>query len=364
MNQAYEKLIKKLGEERVKIGEPMSKHTTFRIGGPADLYFEGRKKEELLRSIRLAKENKIPIFLLGGGSNILVSDQGFRGIVIRNLVTGAKIIGRVSKSREIDGQREVPHGAVDPGKYLQASDLDYPDEPLIMEIEVYSGTPLQSLINWSFKNNLSGLQWFAGIPGTVGGAVVNNIHGYTRLFSNFVKKMKVIDQEGNLKETLKDQVTFGYDYSDLLKRYLAIVSVNLLLAEGDLKRAEFVYNEWWRRKLKVQPQKNCPGSIFKNVTLKVAKKAGAPTPSAGWFIDQCGLKGKRVGGAQVSEKHANFIVNTGSARASEVIKLINLIKKKVEERFGVRLEEEIVLVGFSPLSCSSRVPESFERKID
>jgi UDP-N-acetylmuramate dehydrogenase len=344
----YGKIIQKLGVE-IRVNEPLAKYTTFRIGGPADLLYEAKAEEDFILAVQAALNFKIPFFILGNGSNILVSDEGFRGMVIKNGVIGMKIIGRTKESKKIGDKEKARYSAADPKKYLKASDLDYPDEPLSVKVQVYTGTPLQKFIKWSLDNRLTGLQWFAGIPGTIGGAVVNNIHGYTRLFSDYIESLDVIGHNGKLIKIRGDEARFGYDFSNLSKDYLGVVSVIILMAEGDVNRAKFVYHEWWKRKLKVQPQKNCPGSIFKNVSEEEVKRVGAPTPSAGWFIDQCGFKGKTVGGAAVSELHANFIVNKGNATAADVAELVRLIKKKVKDKFGISLEEEIKFVGFDKI---------------
>lgn len=345
MNKEYQKLIKVLVENRVKINEPLAKHTTFGIGGPADLYYEARTGEELVRVIRAVEELSVPYFILGKGSNLLVGDKGFRGIVIKNLVLGAKIIGRLKKPKKIKKINKEFYRAAHPEKYLKVIDLDFPEEILDTVIEVGAGTPLQELIDWSFKNNLAGLQWFAGIPASVGGAVVHNAHGFIRLFADYLKSLRVLDRDGNIKEIKVSEVSFGYDFSNILQKYSAIISVELVLSSKNINEAKKIYKKWWERKLNLQPQINCPGSIFKNISEVLVKKINSPTPSAGWLIDQCGLKEVRVGNVQVSAKHANFIVNLGGAEARDVVELITLIREKVKMRFGIELEEEIVRVG-------------------
>lgn len=341
----YKQIIKKLGEKRVKINEPMIKHTTFQIGGPADLFYEATSQIDFTKAVKLAKNLKINFFVLGNGSNLLVSDEGFRGIVIKNVNKGARIVGRLEKPILINEKKVVPYEAVDTKKYLMVDDLDFLDGPLRIEIEVEAGTSLQSLIRWSFENGLIGLQWFAGIPATVGGAVISNVHGYTRLFSNYIKSIKAVDKKGNLRQIGRGELTFDYDFSDVLEKYLAVVSVNLILGEGNLARAKKVYDEWRRRKLKAQPQRFCPGSIFKNISQSEALKINSPTPSAGWLVEQCGLKGKIIGRAQISPIHANFIVNLGGARAKDVVALIDFAKEEVKKKFKVELCEEIVKIG-------------------
>jgi UDP-N-acetylmuramate dehydrogenase len=337
-------LKKKLGK-RVKVNEPLKGHTTFHIGGPADLFYEAKTEGELIKAVKEARELKVPFFILGSGSNILVTDKGFRGLVIKNTVSGMRIVKKFKEPKRGFQASSARYRAAEPLRYLKFSDLDYPGEPFDTEIEVLSGTSLQALIQWSFKNKLTGLQWFAGIPGTVGGAVIYNIHGGTRLFSNYVLRLEALDSKNRLKEIKKTEIKFDYDFSDIVEKDLLILKVNLLLSRGDFAKAKHVYQEWLRRKKEIQPQKNSAGSIFKNFPEKTAKKLGAPTPAAGWFIDQCHLKGERVGEAQISEKHANYIVNLGQASCQDVLKLISLSKKRVKAKFGIELEEEIKRVG-------------------
>lgn len=326
----------------------LSDYTTFRIGGPADFFYEAKNQEQLVSSIKAARQAGLPFFILGRGSNVLFDDKGFKGLVIRNFVAGIKIVKSFKTRSKIVKKSDAHYAPAQPQKYLQFSDLDYSQEPFDAEIEVSSGVSLQHLVQWSLENGLTGLQWFAGIPGSVGGGVVYNIHGGTKLFSDYVKDITVLDEKNKIRKIKKTKVGFAYDKSFFQKKKLIILKVNLFLSRGDLERAKFVYREWWQRKLKVQPQTNCAGSVFRNFSKEVAEKAGAPTPSAAWFVEQAGFKGKKVGGAQVSEKHANFIVNLGSGRARDVKNLIAAIKKAVKKKFKVELKEEILMVAEKP----------------
>ncbi len=324
----------------------LAPYTTFKIGGLADYFFEAKNEKDLIKIIKVARKFKIPFFLLGRGSNILISDKGFRGLVIRNLVFGAKIIKNLKQKITFIQKSDAHYFPIHPNKYLQFSDLDYQTEPFDTEVEVFSGMPLQVFIQWTFKNKLTGFQWFAGIPGTIGGAIICNIHGGAKLFSDYVSEITVLDKNNQIKKIKKNDIKFAYDFSDIKKEELLILRVKIFLSSGNIKRAKFIYQEWFKRKLKIQPQTNCAGSIFKNFSLKVAKKNNILTPSAGWLIDQCGLKGMKIGKAIVSKKHANFIVNTGQAKANDVIILISLIKQKVRNKFNIQLQEEIQYIGF------------------
>lgn len=319
-------------------------YTTFRIGGPADFFYEAKNEKEFLKAIIVCRKYKIPFFVLGRGSNILFSDEGFKNLVIRNMVSGVRVAKKLKRSVKKQKTGDSHYLPADPKKYLQFSDLDYQQEPFDTELEVFSGTSLQYLIRWALEKKFCGLQWFAGIPGSVGGAVVYNIHGGTKLFGDYVKEITVIDKNNRIRKIKNKDMGFTYDFSRIQKEKEIVLKATLLLSHGDIDRARFVYKEWWKRKLKIQPQTNCPGSIFKNFSQRVSEKVGAPTTGAGWFIDQTGLKGKRVGGVKVSEKHANFIVNLGKGKAKDVRKLIKIIKEKVKKKFGLALREEIVIM--------------------
>lgn len=325
---------------------PLAPYTTFKIGGPAKYFYLATTEKDLIKIIKIAREEKIPFFILGNGSNILISDEGFIGLAIKNLTREAKIIRNLKQKINFEQKLDARFFPVHSDKYLRFSDLNYQTEPFDVEVEVSSGMPLQSFIQWAFKNKLTGLQWFAGIPGSIGGAIVYNIHGGAKLFSDYISEIVVLDKNNRLKKIKKNNIKFDYDFSSIKKEKLVILRAKIFLSHGDIKRAQFIYQEWFKRKLKIQAQTNCSGSIFKNISLKTAKKINVPTVSAGYLIDQCGLKGKKIGKAIVSEKHANFIINTGQATAKNVIMLISLIKEKVRNKFNVQLQEEIQYIGF------------------
>lgn len=325
-------------------------YSTFRLGGPADFFYEAKTEKDLVLAVRVCRKLKIPFFILGRGSNIVFDDKGFRGLVIRNFVAGIRIVKSLKTKTQPSKKSDTHYRPADPKKYLQFDDLDYPQEPFDTEVEVFSGNSLQHLIQWSLENGLTGLQWFAGIPGSVGGGVVYNIHGGTKLFSDYVKEIIVLSQDGRVRkidvsdERKKQKAGFVYGKSFFQKEKLVILKIILNLSRGDILRARQVYREWWQRKLKVQPQTNCAGSVFRNFSEAVTKKAGAPTPSAGWFVDQAGFKGKTLGGVQVFPRHANFIVNLGNGRAEDVKELVKIIKKGVAKKFKLSLKEEILFL--------------------
>jgi len=284
----------------VKLNEPLAKHTTFKIGGPADLFIEVTRETELIKLIKLIKKLKIPYFVLGGGSNILVADEGFRGIVIKI----ANCEWRISNFRIIAG----------------------------------AGVSLGELVKLAAKNSLAGLEFAAGIPGTVGGAVRGNAGAWQQAIGDRVTRVKVLTPAGRVKWLKAADCQFSYRQSRFKKTKEVILEVELKLEKGDKKEIEAKIKENLGKRAS-QPKEPSAGCIFVN-----------PKPaSAGELIEKCKLKGKKIGDAQVSPKHANFIVNLGKAKAQEVIKLIKLIKKKVKEKFGINLEEEICFLGFDKI---------------
>ena len=339
MISKLEKLLPELKKDVLLKG-----YSTFRIGGPADFFYEAKTEKDFVTAIKVCRKLKIPFFILGKGSNILFDDKGFRGLVVRNAVSEVKVLKRFKKTSKKQILSDAHYLPAHSKKYLQFDDLDYQQEPFDTEVEVLAGTPVQYLIQQTLGKGLTGLQWFAGIPGSVGGAVVYNIHGGKKLFGDYVKDITVIDKNNKIRKIKHKDLGFAYDLSNIQKENYIILKATVLLSLGNIKKANYVYREWLKRKLKVQPQINCAGSVFQNFPATLIKKAGFPTSSAGWFIDQCGLKGKKVGGVQVSEKHANFIINLGNGTSTDVKKLIKIIKEKVKKKFGLKLKEEILIL--------------------
>jgi len=258
---------------RFKNNVSLAKYTTFKIGGPARYFFVARTTEDLIKAIQLAKEKNLPFFILGGGSNLLVSDKGFSGLVI---VVNSKQLTIINNS-------------------------------IIAE----AGVRLSDLVRESSKAGLIGLEWAINIPGTIGGAVKCQTGAFGQSILKMVKEIKKIDK--------------------------IILSVELVLKKGDKKKSQQLIKEYFKKRKDSQPlDYPSAGCIFKNPVGKFA----------GQLIEECGLKGKQIGKAMVSQKHANFIVNLGEAQAKDVKKLIQLIKKSVKEKFNLDLEEEIKYLGF------------------
>ncbi|MBZ1345226.1 MAG: UDP-N-acetylmuramate dehydrogenase [Candidatus Nealsonbacteria bacterium] len=290
----------------------LAKYTSFRIGGPAKYFFEAKTKKEIIKAVKWAKENNLPFFILGGGSNLLVSDEGYSGLVIKLQTTNHK---------------------------LQTNKI-YTD----------AGVPLSLLISESVKNNLTGLEWAAGIPGQVGGAIRGNAGAFGKSMADIIKSVEVLMvtdrkmqnakckmQNDKLKFKIKKfsnrECKFRYRDS-LFRKYpdLIILSAELSLKKGKKTEIKKKIKEYLNYRKETQPL-NFPsaGSVFKN----------PPGFSAGKLIEKCGLKGKKIREVKISEKHANFIVNLGKGKAKDVKELINLAKKSVKKKFGIVLEEEI-----------------------
>jgi UDP-N-acetylmuramate dehydrogenase len=285
----------------------LAKHAAFKIGGPAKYFYIAKTKDELVKAIIAAKKNNLPFFILGGGSNLLVSDKGYNGLVIN----------------------------------FQFSIFNFQKN----KIFAGAGIKLINLVKTSAEKGLSGLEWATGIPGTIGGAIYGNAGAFGKSMKDIIESVEVFDVKTEKTKTLKKKdCKFNYKSSVFKKnKNLIILSAVIKLKKPAVQAQEN------RKEIKNKIQgflnyrkENHPlnlpsvGSIFKN-----PKKF-----PAGYLIEKCGLKGKKIGGAQVSEKHANFILNTDGAKAKDIIKLINLIKKKVKKKFGIVLEEEIQFLGF------------------
>lgn len=294
--------------------------TTFQIGGPADYFYEAKNSEEVIEAVQEAKSNGWPIFVLGGGSNILVSDEGFRGAVIK--AQNAKC--------KIQNENTIFCGA---------------------------GVLLSKLLAESLKMGANGLEWAIGIPGTIGGAIVGNSGAYGQSIGENVKEVEVLDPTTLTKKVYTpDDCRFRYRESIFKKNNEIVLSVTLELQKNDGQdSSELIKRYLEQRRSKIPPYPSA-GSVFKNIevknlsveTLKIipAEVIKGGKLAAGYLIEQCGLKGRKINGAEISNQHANFIINTGSAKAKDVFQLMQLCQKSVKEKFGVELEPEIRLIGF------------------
>ena len=304
MLNSYQKFRQKIGERRVLTQEPLSKYSSFRIGGPSDLFYRAQTRNEIIDAVRLAYQLKIPFFVIGGGTNLLISDLGFRGLIIKNDTSNIKIIG-------IKGSNKV---SVKNNKVITRQ----------IYIECDSGVPVNRLVRFALDQSIGGLEMFIGQPGTVGGAVYINAHNVKSgsYFSDHMTGAKILHQNGREEEVDKEYFHFGYDNSILQKNKKLVLSVILKLETGNK-------NELWEQAHKTLEyrQKTQPygvytsGCTFRNIALSDAMRLSTPeyTCSAGYLIDAVGLKGVSVGAAKFSEHHANFIINSKDAQASDVL---------------------------------------------
>jgi UDP-N-acetylmuramate dehydrogenase len=308
---AYDALAKALGEERLKRNELLAPYTTFKIGGPADLLFEARTADELATAISLSREHGIHFFLLGMGANILIGDGGFRGLVIRNTAKHTKL--------------DVDHGRL----WTESGAIIYPDT-----------------IELAVSNGLSGLEHYVGIPSTVGGALWQNLHFLspppererTMFIAEVVHEAELLTAEGERRTVGVDYFNFGYDYSILHDRPDIVLSATFQLEPSDQTRMREIMEanlEWRRERHPPLDTEPSAGSIFKKI-----KDIGA-----GRLIDQCGLKGTRIGGAEITRRHANIMINRGGAKAADVRALIAYVQEVVERETGHHLQPEISFVG-------------------
>jgi len=285
----------------IKRNVSLARYTTFKIGGPAKYFFVAKTKEDLISAIKVAKEFNLPFFILGGGSNLLVADKGYKGLVINFQFS----IFNFQKTKIVAG----------------------------------AGLPLGKLVNAAMEKGLTGLEWAIGIPGTVGGAIRGNAGAFENSMADIVKTVEVLNSKNLKTKIFKNKdCQFGYRESIFKKdKNLIIFSAILQLKKGNKKKIKNEIKKNLEQRKKTQSL-NFPsaGSIFKN----------PKNFYAGDLIERCGLKEKRIGNARISEKHANFIINLGQGKAKDVKKLIKIIKQKIKKKFGVKLEEEIQLLGF------------------
>ena len=284
----------------IKEKEMMSKHTYYGIGGPADAYITPKDKEDLGNILRFANSNSIPAYFIGSGSNLLISDDGINGLVL-------------------NPRKAFKH-------------LKFKGSSLYAE----SGVMLGRIVRESIKRNLSGLESLIGVPGTLGGALVMNAGAFGGEISNYLKSVKIMNMTGEIKSYNSNDLNFAYRFSSF-KENEFIISAEFTLEKEDPRIILEKKNNANLGRKTNQPLKfRSAGSVFKN-----PKKF-----AAGYLIDKAGLKGTKIGDAEISKHHANFFINNGKASSNDIIDLIRLAKKKVKEEFNINLELEIKLVGF------------------
>ncbi len=296
----FKTLVGITGEKNVMLNEPMKNHTSFRTGGEADIFVSPDSIKSLKDVIKLFRENDIPFYIFGNGSNMLVSDRGIEGAVIH--------IGNGFSSIEVK-ENKITSGA---------------------------GAILSAVSNAALENSLTGFEFASGIPGSFGGAVFMNAGAYGSEIKNVIKSVLVLNENLELEELSKDRLELGYRSSIFQKNNYIILGGTIELETGNKDNILSEMNELNAKRREKQPLNFASaGSTFKRPEGYFAGK----------LIEDSGLKGKTIGGAQVSEKHAGFIVNTGTATTDDIINLMDFCKKTVYEKFGVMIEPEVRITG-------------------
>ena len=289
----------------VHADEPMARHTTFGIGGPTDFYAIATTGAQLRELTRTARAAAVPVFVLGSGSNLVVGDGGIRGVVIENRATA------------VAEPRSVGSG---------------------IRLDAESGASLAKLARSTADQSLTGLEWAAGIPGSLGGAVVYNAGAYGGCLADVLTRIDVLEPDGRKTTIFAEELGLAYRSSAFTRGLLVervILGLEFRLEEGKRDAARARIEQLEAKRKSTQPRGRNAGSIFKN-----------PSPHpAWWLIDKVGLRGHRIGDAVISEKHTNWIINQGSARAVEVHALMRLAGERVRDTFGIELHAEVALVG-------------------
>lgn len=295
-----QQFIELLGEERVLTEEPMSRHTTFRIGGPADYFLMPSTYEEIGAILKICKEADMPYFILGNGSNLLVSDAGYRGVIIQLFRNMSEI--------EVNGT----------------------------EIRAAAGALLSGIAAAAKNASLTGFEFAGGIPGTLGGAVVMNAGAYGGEMKDVLKEVIVMTKDGEILKLQANELELGYRTSIVKKMDYLVLEAVIGLEEGDQEAIKQRMRELTEQRVSKQPlEYPSAGSTFKRPEGYFAGK----------LIMDSDLRGYRVGGAQVSEKHCGFVINAGDATAADVVKLMQDVSDIVKEKFGVTLEPEVKFLG-------------------
>ena len=289
-----------LGEEKVRISEPMNRHTTFRIGGPADYFLLPSTAEEIKKILEICKEKELPYFILGNGSNLLVSDEGYCGVIIQ--------LYRNYGGITVEGTN----------------------------IRAGAGALLSQIASAAKNASLTGFEFAGGIPGTLGGAVVMNAGAYGGEMKDVLKEVTVMTEQGEIMTIPAEKLEMGYRTSLVKKAGYLVLEAVISLKVGDVEEIKAIMKDLTEKRVSKQPlEYPSAGSTFKRPEGYFAGK----------LIMDAGLRGYQVGGAQVSEKHCGFVINKGNATAADVCGLMKDVQEKVQEQFGVTLEPEVKFLG-------------------
>jgi len=285
----------------------LAPHTYMKVGGIADVFVHIKHAKDLHTLVSYCSSHDIPCTVLGGASNVLISDEGLRGVVIKNQSAEIEIV-------------KGEHAAL---------------------VTVDSGVPTNVLVRRTLNEGLEGLEYFLGVPGTVGGAIYNNSHYMSELIGNYVKTVEIFSRKEQVLKTLtKQDMQFAYDFSVLQHTHDIVLRVTFELAYGDKEKLEAKAQEITKKRANTQPLgQPSSGCMFKNV-----HKPNGEVLHAGQLIDQAGLKGYRIGDAMVSDVHANFIINTGHATHRDIAQLASYVQNIIKEKYGVELEKEVFML--------------------
>ena len=291
-----------INEKNILFNEPMSKYTTFKIGGPAECLIKIKKIEDLLQIINFTKINNINLTIIGNGSNVLISDKGIKGIVVLN------------RLEEISFKRSEQN----------------------VEIDVGAGTKINSLAMKLLKEEITGFEELSGIPGTIGGAIIMNAGAHGKEIKDIVKSVKCVDNNGNVYNFENSELGFKYRSSNLKNKNYIITEARLILHNGDYEEIKSKMEQYKQYRKEKQPiEYPSAGSTFKRGEDYITAK----------LIEDAGLKGYKIGGAEVSIKHSGFVVNKGEATAKDVLELVQHIKDKIKLEFNKDIELEIEFIG-------------------
>ncbi len=310
-----EQLAAIVGKEQLLVNEPMKRHTTLQIGGPADYFVTVCSEKQLQKLLMVCRESKEPYFLLGNGSNLLVADAGYRGIVIRLAHQGnaATVLNeQIIKTAEGTNQQKSVTVRLESGAMLNRAAMTIADL------------------------GLAGFEFAAGIPGTLGGAVIMNAGAYDGEIKDFIQSARIMDSDGNISTYSAEELKLGYRSSALQETNKIVLSADFVFSKGERTAILVKIEDLNTRRRNRQPlEYKSAGSTFKRPEGYFAGK----------LIMEAGLAGFRIGDAQVSEKHCGFLINRGTATAKEFLQLVNEVTERVEENSGVRLEPEIRFLG-------------------
>jgi UDP-N-acetylmuramate dehydrogenase len=307
-----EVLAAAFGADRVRTNVPLGPLTTFRVGGPADWYIETRHSEEIVTALKLAGAAGVPVTVLGGGSNVLVSDEGIRGLVIR------------------------PRG----GEVRQTGEH---------RVQADAAVSINGLVRWTINHGCAGLEAWAGTPGTVGGGIFGNAHFGGQLIGDLVAEVRLVTPQGTVTDVPRAAMAFGYDRSRLQSTKEIVLSATFEVRRGEPAKLREIARQSLAFRKRTQPlDTRSAGCVFQNPDPGYDRVPDGVPLAAGALVDRAGLKGERVGGARVSLAHGNFIVNEGGATARDIRDLIVRCREAVLARFGIELKEEIVYLGDFP----------------